>query len=80
MSLETGLMSITEVYERHIRPLSDEQRKELLSLLVKDLAKQADSGKSRRITELAGLGKEIWAGVNPDEYVKQLRNEWDTRP
>lgn len=28
------------------------------------------------ILALRGLGKEIWAGVNPDEYVRQLREGW----
>ena len=29
------------------------------------------------ILALIGLGKEIWKGVDPDEYVRQLREEWD---
>lgn len=29
------------------------------------------------ILELSGLGKEIWQGVDPDEYVRQLREGWE---
>ncbi len=29
------------------------------------------------ILALVGLGKEIWKGVDPDEYVRQLREDWD---
>jgi hypothetical protein len=29
------------------------------------------------ILALIGLGKEIWKGVDADEYVRQLREEWD---
>jgi hypothetical protein len=29
------------------------------------------------ILRLRGLGKEIWKGVDPDEYVRQLREGWE---
>ena len=25
---------------------------------------------------MRGLGKEVWAGVDPDKYVDELRGEW----
>jgi hypothetical protein len=31
----------------------------------------------RGLMDLRGLGKEIWAGVDPVEYVRGLRAEWD---
>jgi len=30
--------------------------------------------------ELHGLGKEIWEGIDAQEYVNKLRAEWDHRP
>lgn len=27
--------------------------------------------------ELKGLGTEIWKGIDPDEYIRQLRDGWD---
>jgi len=30
----------------------------------------------RSLLELYGLGKEIWAGVDAQQYVDQLRSEW----
>jgi hypothetical protein len=27
--------------------------------------------------ELRGMGKEIWKGVDPDEYVRKLREDWE---
>lgn len=33
----------------------------------------------RDIMELHGLGKEIWEGIDAQEYVNQLRSEWDDR-
>ncbi len=32
---------------------------------------------SNSILALSGLGRELWAGVDPDEYVRQLREDWD---
>jgi AbrB family looped-hinge helix DNA binding protein len=30
-------------------------------------------------SRLRGLGKEAWQGVDPVEYVRTLRREWDVR-
>ena len=30
--------------------------------------------------ELEGLGQEIWEGIDAQQYVNQLREEWDHRP
>jgi hypothetical protein len=27
--------------------------------------------------ELEGLGRELWEGIDPDEYVRELRAGWD---
>jgi hypothetical protein len=27
--------------------------------------------------ELRGMGKEVWQGVDPDEYVRKLREDWE---
>jgi len=29
------------------------------------------------VLELQGLGEEVWAGVNGDEYVRRERQAWD---
>jgi hypothetical protein len=39
----------------------------------------AGKAKTRSILELEGLGKEIWEGVDPKEYVRKLRDEWNNR-
>jgi hypothetical protein len=30
------------------------------------------------ILRMRGVGKEIWAGTDPDEYVRDLRSNWST--
>ncbi len=36
-------------------------------------------GSRRASQRLRGLGSEIWQGVDPVEYVRTLRHEWDDR-
>ena len=36
-----------------------------------------DRLKNDPILAMRGLGKEIWADVDPDEYVRQLREGWE---
>ena len=33
-------------------------------------------GKGHSILQLKGLGREVWAGVSADTYIRALRNEW----
>ncbi|MGB7210977.1 MAG: hypothetical protein WBD27_20150 [Pyrinomonadaceae bacterium] len=75
--------NISLIYQQHIRPLSKEDQLELLAEMAKGLAngvEVSEQPKKRSIMELHGLGAEIWEGIDPDEYVNQLRNEWEHRP
>lgn len=33
--------------------------------------------RKQSVLALEGLGKEIWAGVDPRQYIDELRDEWD---
>jgi hypothetical protein len=42
--------------------------------------RHSDEGKTstaRSLLELEGLGAEIWEGVDAQEYVDELRDEWE---
>ncbi len=68
-------MTIKEIMQQ-AQALSPQERKELVKLLVDSLeVQQSDS--QRHLSELRGLGKDIWKGIDAQEYVNQLRNEWD---
>ena len=71
--------STKNIYDEHIKPLSREQQLLLLDLLQTELANGGDDGRRHSILELHGLGKEIWEGVDPKEFVGKLRDEWDER-
>jgi hypothetical protein len=71
--------SIENIYERYIKPLPREQQRLLLEVLRNELDNATDSTKRRSILDLHGLGKEIWQGIDPKEYVRKLRGEWEER-
>jgi len=60
--------------------LSIAERFEVVRLAVGSLQKEcADVPpvRKRSLLELRGLGREIWEGVDPAEYVKQERDSWE---
>lgn len=69
-------MTVQEVLEQ-AKALSVQERKELAKLLIDTL--DAAPPPAHSILELRGLGKEIWQGIDAQEYVNQLRDEWDQR-
>lgn len=71
-------MSVIEIMQQ-AQGLSPQERKQLAMLLVESLEVSEPKPK-RRISELRGLGKELWKGIDAQEYVDQLRSEWDDRP
>jgi hypothetical protein len=73
-------MTIAEILHQ-AKTLSVQERKELVKLLVDSLdVPEAGPCQQRRLSELRGLGKEIWEGIDAEKYVNQLRSEWDGRP
>ena len=68
-------MTITDILEQ-AKTLTPQERKELTKLLI-DMMDGGDGPHQRRLSELRGLGKEIWQGIDAQEYVDQLRDEWD---
>jgi hypothetical protein len=57
--------------------LDPPERLRLASALFDTLTSAPEpSEKIHSILELRGLGKEIWAGVDPDRYVHEERSSW----
>ena len=70
MSMQTNIEALIEA-AKHLTP-EDQER------LVQALRQQPESPeRQRRITEMRGLGKELWQGVDPQEYVNAERDSWD---
>ncbi|HEY3324363.1 MAG TPA: hypothetical protein VGP72_28185 [Planctomycetota bacterium] len=78
-------MSTDQLYET-IKQLPARERLRLLARVAEELAAEGESENQKErppkhsIMELHGLGAEIWQGVDAQEYVDELRKEWDHRP
>jgi hypothetical protein len=70
----------TQAYENALQvveSLSAEDRKRLLAELTARTAKDAPPAEEHSIMELRGLGKEIWEGIDAQEYVNRERASWN---
>jgi len=74
--------NIETIYQQYIKPLSHNERLKLLAKMAEGLANgnETEQPRKRSLMELEGLGAEIWEGIDPDEYVNELRDEWEHRP
>ena len=76
--------TIEQFYDHHIKPLSVNERLQLASIITQQLAEKNISVEpaekpKHSIMELHGLGAEIWQGIDAQEYVDKLREEWSHR-
>lgn len=74
------MQSVEEIYQQYIKPLPNKEKLRLIAKVSNDLAESENEKPKRSIMELHGLGKEIWEGIDAQEYVNELRNEWEHRP
>jgi len=53
---------------------------ELIQYSLEQSAARAESTprKRGRLSELEGLGKEIWEGIDVDQYIREERDSWDS--
>jgi hypothetical protein len=75
-------MTAEQVYEQQIKLLPATERLRLVEIIARDLVitTVTEAPHQRSLLELEGLGAEIWEGVDAQEYVNELRKEWDHRP
>jgi len=71
----TSLM-IDQLYEQQIKTLPRAARLRLLARIADDLA-ATDEDKPVSIMGLHGLGADMWQGMDAQDYVNHLRDEWD---
>ncbi len=64
-----------DILNRARTELTQEQKQRLSEILSQDAGRK--NGGSHQITELRGLGKEIWKDVDADQYVAKERDSWD---
>ena len=57
--------------------LPQQEKVDLLAALANLVRDDSRKGKKHSIAELRGLGKEIWTGIDAQEYVNRERDSWD---
>ena len=71
---------LDQIYEQQIKPLPRAVRLQLLARIAQDLAVSDTSDEPEQsLLGLEGLGAEIWHGIDAQQYVNELRDEWDRR-
>jgi dihydroneopterin aldolase len=65
-----------EVLDR-VQRLAPADQLRLLEELAALVRRQVMAQKRRSILELEGLGKEVWQGIDAQEYVDRERASWD---
>lgn len=67
-------MAINENLINELKNLSKVDRLTVVQILLNIDSK---SEKKHKITELAGLGKEIWNDVDAQKYIDEERSNWE---
>jgi hypothetical protein len=72
-----------EVYDAHVRGLPRDVQLQLVAVIADQASQHPEPGmptRAPKLLDLAGLGADIWHGVDAGDYVRELRDEWDRRP
>ncbi len=72
-------MSTTAYYEvlSRVQRLTPADQLRLLEELAALVRRQVTTRARRSILELQGLGKEIWQGIDAQEYIDRERASWN---
>ena len=81
------VINVEELYRTQLSQLGSAEQLRLLTLLANGLTDSvtAPAETKHSLMELEGLGAEVWRGadgqpLDAQQYVHQLRNEWEQRP
>lgn len=74
-----ALMSVEELYEKYVKPLPAKERLRLVSLTAEELSRETSGAnpQKRDILEFVGVGRHNPIGLDAQEYINQMRDEWD---
>ena len=75
-------LTVEQIYEKHIKPLSRVEQRSIISIAVKELSNSEDVAKptsKRSVMEFRGVGKGSRDETDAQDYVDSLRKEWDHR-
>lgn len=68
--------NLEKIY-KEISQLTGNEKKIILSKLISDIPISSDNKNTTSITDLKGIGKEIWQGIEAQQYINNERNSWE---
>jgi hypothetical protein len=69
-----------EIYEQHIKLLPEAEQLCLIELIAHQLTMASThEAQQHSLLELEGLSAEAWEDIDAQQYVNELRQEWDHR-
>ena len=66
----------TETIYKEISQLSSNEKIIIISKLVSEISTCIDRSRKVNIYDIKGVGKEIWKGIDAQEYVNKERASW----
>jgi len=72
-----NIKSVPDTLYRKLQARAERERRSVAQEVIQILDQALTEPTPLSILELQGLGKEAWAGVNTDEYVRRERQAWD---
>ena len=73
---------VEQLYHKYIESIPISEQLQLIVVISQHVAQHTvtqKKPKTRSLLELEGLGAEIWKGVDAQEYIDELRDEWEVQ-
>lgn len=71
------ILSLTEALTPPEKLYLSEKLMQQLREILENAEQVATSPKGTKLSDFAGVGKELWQTIDVDEYVRQERESWD---
>jgi plasmid stability protein len=72
-----NIKSVPDKLYRKLQARAKRQRRSVAQEVIQILDQALTEPPRLSIMDLQGLGKEIWQGINSDQYIQEERRAWD---
>lgn len=72
-----NVKNVPDPLYRKLRARARRERRSIAQTVIHLLSQSLEPQAPLSILELKGLGKELWAGLDPKEHVESERRSWD---
>ncbi|MBA2563846.1 MAG: hypothetical protein H0V09_00275 [Gemmatimonadetes bacterium] len=72
-----NIKNIPDALYKALQSRARKRRRSVTQEAIQIIADAVEQSEPLSIMELEGLGKDVWAGIDPASYVDQERQSWD---